>query len=350
MRSFVETTTLDPVPAHVVRLLADVDRGQGREDLYRHRSPQRLSDLSATSRVASARTSSAIEGIVVPRRRAEAVLADHDAPRNENELELDGYRRALDDVYDTPLTRLDVPRLLYWHRLLKQHTEPDDAGRLKVFENAVYDNHADGRRVERFRPVRAAHTQEYLVELCERYEHAVTLNQHHPLIMIAAVTLDFLTIHPFHDGNGRISRIMTNALAVRHGYEVVRYQSFEQLIANHQAEYLDALADATIGWHDSEHRLWPWVSFLATRFHEAYEQLDQMVTTPTFHELRERVRQQIGDYKREFSIADLRRDVPLASDSLLREELRAALEDAVIVRIGMGRGSKYQPSTRGTHA
>lgn len=346
MRSFVERSTLDPVPAHVVRMLAEVDQGQGREELYRHQSPSKLSRLSTISRVDSARASSAIEGIVVPRRRAEEVLTEKVVPRNDNELELDGYRQALDDVYDARLTALDVARLLHWHRLLKRRTEPDDAGRLKVYENAVYDHLPGGQNVMRFQPVSVADTPDQIVELCERYEDSVKVDQHHPLILIAAVTLDFLTIHPFHDGNGRVSRILTNALAVRHGYEVVRYQSFERLIEGHHEEYLDALAASTDGWHGSGHHLWTWVSYLAARFREAYQLLDQLVTTPTFHELRTQVRSQIGLYTREFTISDLRRDLPLATDSLLREQLTEGVENGAIVRVGKGRGSRYQPARR----
>lgn len=341
MRSFSIPSTFDPVPASVVRLLADVDRGQGREELYRNQSPRRLTELSTVSRVASAMTSSAIEGIVVPKRRAHAVLTDRQPAETDNEFELAGYQLALDDVYDAPIERLTVPDLLRWHRLLKQRVEPDSAGRLKSHENAVYDVRPDGSRSRRFQTVSVEGTPHHLAELCERYEMSRRADIHHPLVLVAAVTLDLLTIHPFDDSNGRVSRILTNALAVHSGYQVVRYQSIEELVAQHRDEYLDSLAASTTDWHESRHTIWPWASFLAARFADAYRSLDQRLNTPSLAESRDAVRLRIGAYVGEFTISDLRKDVPFATDNLLREELRTAVERGQIEMIGAGRGSRY---------
>ncbi|MEZ5383816.1 MAG: Fic family protein [Microthrixaceae bacterium] len=342
MRSFLDRRVFGAVPASLVRALADVDAGRGREEFLRARAPGRLDELARRARTESVIGSSAIEGIVVPRGRAETVLGGAGAPRTDDELELAGYQRALDDVYQSPVTVLTVPRLLGWHRAVLQGTRPDIAGHLKRFDNKVVDTRPDGSIVERFPPVSAAATPTMLRELVERYEDSRQNGLDHPLFLVAAVVLDFLVIHPFEDGNGRVARLLTNALAEREGYSVGRYRSIEALVAGREAEYLDALAASTRGWHRNEHTIWPWTEFLVSIFAQAYVELEETSKKRTPEQRRTEVEGWLDSRApAEFTMSEARHALPGIPPEAIREVLNQRRIAGSIALTGHGRGARW---------
>lgn len=342
MQSFVGRRVFEPVPANVVQAIGVVDRGRGREEFLRFRAPGRLEELARRARTESVIGSSAIEGIVVPRRRAETVLDGSVAPVSDDELELAGYQRALDDTYQHPLSALTVPRILGWNRAVLQATKPDAAGHLKRFENSVVDKFPDGNEVARFETVSVARTPTVLRELVERYEEGRSNGLDHPLFLIAAVVLDFLVIHPFEDGNGRVARLLTNALLEREGYGVGRYRSIEALVADRDDEYLAALQASTLGWHDEAHLIWPWTGFLLDILAEAYGGLEIMSVQQTSVDRLRRVGAWLDlEAPVSFSMAEARRALPGVAPAVIREVLNTRRREGAMSLTGHGRGAKW---------
>ncbi|MGL5810127.1 MAG: Fic family protein, partial [Nocardioides sp.] len=234
MRSFAALDRiLGSVPAPVVMRLSRIDTGRGREQLYRHQLPHLLRELAARARVASVTASSALEGVVVPdQARAHRIIEGKTASlRNRGEQELAGYRSALDHVLTEDWRPLDVDLLLRLHRLLWARTGVA-GGEFKDDDNLVIERSPGGAIQIRFVPVPAALAPEHTAELVRRYNEAAAAGEHHPVLLVGLLALDLLTIHPFPDGNGRVVRVVTNALLEDAGYGVGRYASLEQLVAD----------------------------------------------------------------------------------------------------------------------
>ncbi len=340
MRSFVEQTTMDPVPAHLLRWLRTIDRGQGLDAVYRSESRAVLDVLSTRSRVESAIASNEIEGVQAPRARAEAVLSGDSVARDRSEQELVGYNAALDEVYANPHVPVTVPRLLSWHRELFRHAGPDVAGRLKRHDNIVLDRAGEARRT-RFRPVSAADTPFHLEELVHRYSE-LDPDAVHPVIAIAAFVLDLLVIHPFEDGNGRTARIATNALLLGRDYDVCRYISIERLVERRRSRYYDSLEQSTTGWHTSTHSLWPWAQFLAELLADAYVELEERAGSQGAASAKGLVTRWLrGDAPRVFSFSEACSRLAGVPRGTVRSVLNEARAAGALRLEGAGRGTRW---------
>lgn len=340
MRSFQARSTLDPVPAAVLRWLRDVDQGQGKEALFRHEAPAVLDALASRSRVESVIASNEIENITAPRDRAEAVIADGGRARNRTEQELAGYNAALDDVYGNPFDEISVARLLAWHRELFRYAGPDVAGRLKRYDNVVKDIGVESERV-RFVPPPASETEFLTEELVQRYS-ALRSDDVHPVIATAAFVLDFLVIHPFEDGNGRTARIATNALLLRSGYEVCRYISIERLLERNQSRYYDTLEASTAGWREGEHTIWPWAEFLAEMLAVAYRDLEHRAVTGAGGSRRSIVKEWLRlAAPRSFGFAEARTALAGVPEGAVRSVLNDGRDAGALTTQGAGRGTRW---------
>lgn len=293
MRSFGDLDALvGAVPYDVVRQLRSIDIGRGAEALYEGRLPALLSELASRARVASVIASSAIEGVVVADRdRAAAILGNRPIPlRTRSEQELAGYRAAVDYLMGQDWRPLQVGLLLHLHRLLFAQTALR-GGTVKTEDNLVVDRLPDGRAIDRFRPVPAGEVEFAMQELLARFAAARERDQHHPVILIGLFVLDLLTIHPFLDGNGRIARVLTNALLADAGYGVTRYLSLEQLVAERADDYYATLLNSTRGWHQTAHD--PWLRYFTELLAECYRRFALQVATDAPTPKRERVRRYV---------------------------------------------------------
>jgi Fic family protein len=345
MRSFSRLNrSIGQVPAEVVTTLRSVDIGQGSEALYRDQLPGLLQSLAHRARVASITASSAIEGVVVPDPvRAEAIVEGRpSALRTRSEQELAGYRDALDYLFQQDWRPLNVGLLLHLQRLLFAHTVAD-GGRFKIHDNLVVDRAADGTTTVRFRPVAAAQTDHYVHELVERYRAAVRDAAHHPVLLVGLFALDLSVIHPFEDGNGRVTRAITNALLTDAGYSVVRYVSLEQLVAYSSEAYYAALLDSTHGWHEDSANPWPWLTYFVSVLAKAYQLFGGRAaaerTTGTKQDrVREYVRRQAPPV---FRLSDIRIALPGISDPTIRLVLHQLRQDGLVTADGVGRSAVW---------
>ena len=263
------------LPVSSVWLVGDVAEAKGRQDLYLDKPPEILTSLRETSLVQSVESSNRIEGVTVAPERLRPLVLGNDRPRDRSEEEIQGYRRALELIHAEAKSLAITPELLQrLHATIQEGS--GDAGQWKRVDNEIVELREGAPPFVRFRPVKVAETPAAVEELCLLYRHALNQSLAPPLVAVAALVFDFLCIHPFRDGNGRISRLLTLLALYQHGYEVGRYVSLERLVEESRAEYYDALHRGSDGWHEGRHDLIPWLSYFLAILKRAYRELDRL--------------------------------------------------------------------------
>ncbi len=343
MRSFIDLDkTLGGQPRELGAVLARIDTGRGREQLFEDQLPELLRRLSEHARVASITASNAIEGVMVDDERAERIAEGGSRFRNRNEREFAGYRDATDMLMHLneygPLT---VPLLLRLHRLIFQHTD-GRGGHLKSDQNLIA-SYESGRREIVFTPPSPQETEFLLTELLGRYEDAKQEGSTHPVVLIAALVLDLLAIHPVADGNGRLARLITTHELLSQGYGVARYVSVEQRVYESKNAYYASLYESQREWHKARHDIWPWTAYLAQVLLNAYEDFERrLVGADTGAGTKQgRVREYIlREAPREFRRRDVERAFPGVSGATIRLVLNE-LRDAALIRADSGPGARW---------
>jgi Fic family protein len=348
MRSFQDPEkTFAGQPAALGAVLGRVDVGRGHQDLYENQLPQLLRRLARQSKIESITASNAIEGVEVEPGRAE-VLAGGDPPRfrNRSEKEFAGYADALDGLMrEARLEPLTVPRLLEFHRKVLAHTD-GRGGYLKREDNRIANREPDGSTRIIFEPPPFTETEGLVTGLCSSYEYAQENKLAHPLVLLAAFVLDLLAIHPVLDGNGRMSRLATTHELLRLEYGVARYASVEQRIWESKNSYYLALEQSQRNWHQGEHDIWPWTTYLITVLAAAYDDFEERVAAGRGSESgtkQERVRYWVlNEAPAEFKIADARIAVPGAGDETIRITLRKMKAEGLVESSGTGRAAHWR--------
>jgi len=263
------------LPLSSVWLNSDVAEAKGRQDLYFDKPPEILTSLRETALVQSVESSNRIEGVTVAPDRLRPLVLEDARPRDRSEEEIRGYRQALELIHTKALELSITPELLQrLHATIQEGS--GDAGQWKRVDNEIIELREGAPPFVRFRPVKVAETPAAVEELCLLYRHALNQSLAPPLIAAAALIFDFLCIHPFRDGNGRISRLLTLLALYHHGYEVGRYVSLERLIEESRADYYDVLHRSSEGWHEGRHDLLPWLNYFLTILKRAYRELDKL--------------------------------------------------------------------------
>ncbi len=345
MRSFADLDALiGLVPAQVVNRLSAIDFGRGSEALYRDQMPGLLTELADRARVQSITASSAIEGVIVADAdRAQRIINRQATTlRNRSEQELAGYRDAQDYLFQQDWRPLNAGLILHLHRLLFAHTAVP-GGAFKTEDNLVVDRSPDGSTTVRFKPVPAASTPFAIDDLIERYKNAVAAGEHHPVLLSGLFILDILVIHPFEDGNGRVARLLTNAMLGEHGYTVGHYVSLEQAVAESADAYYQALLDSTHGWHEGTADPWPWLGYFTRVIAGAYAVFaDRAAAAQTPGTKQQRVREHILRHApATFRLADIRTAVPGVSDQTIRLVLEQLRSEGRVRADGTGRSATW---------
>lgn len=332
------------VPSRIVTTLAALDFGRGCEALYQDQLPGLLTELASHARVLSITASSAIEGVVVPDAdRAERIINRQTTRlRNRSEQELAGYRDAQDYLFQEDWRPLNSGLLLHLHRLLFSHTEAG-GGHFKIADNLVVDRLPDGTTSVRFRPLSAAQTPFAVDDLIAQYANAITSGENHPVLLTGLFVLDLLVIHPFEDGNGRVTRVITSALLAERGYTVGRYVSLEQMIAEAPETYYQSLLDSTHGWHEGANDPWPWLGYFTRLLARAYAVFaDRAAAARTPGTKQHRVREHVLRHApTRFRVADIRIAVPGVSDNTIRLVLDQLRHEGKIHPDGTGRTATW---------
>ncbi len=335
----------DLITAALNRQLSEIDVGRGRQEAFARQHPAALESLKQLAVIQSVEASNAIENITAPPRRLEELVAQKTTPRNRSEAEIAGYRAVLDTIHSSAD---DIPFkpnvVLQLHRDLYQFA-PRPGGHWKTSDNLVTEERADGTIAVRFTPVPALDTPAEMDDLHNLLDDAWRADQHHRLLLTGAYVLDFLVIHPFTDGNGRMSRLLTLLLLYKAGYEVGRFISIEKLIEQSKETYYDALAASTERWHSGKHDLQPWLSYFLGVLTAAYREFEpraQAVTAGRGSKaelVKSFVHSNLSDA---FTFADVKRASPGVSDEYIRQVLRELRDAGVIEGTGAGRGAGWR--------
>ena len=312
------------VPMSTAWLLNDIAEAKGKQELYTRQSPQVLKALREMALIQSTESSNRIEGVTVAADRLRPLVLGNTRPRDRSEQEVQGYRRALNEIHTRHEKLSITPDTLRRLHALCQSAS-GDAGQFKKVDNDVVQLVPGAAPVIRFRCVKAKDTPAAVEELCLLYRHALDQDNIPPLIAIAGLVLDFLCIHPFRDGNGRVSRLLTLLALYQHGYEVGRYVSLERMVEESKEDYYECLHRSSQRWHEGKHELTPWFNFLLAIIRRGcveFEKRAGPVKAPRGAKA-ELVLAAIREEPGDFRLADIERACP----GVGREWIRSLLTD-----------------------
>jgi Fic family protein len=345
MHSFVDLdATFSGQPRALGPVLARIDTGRGREELFEDQAPQVLRQLSENARIASITASNAIEGVTVDADRALKIADGAPRFRNRNEKEFAGYRDAIDGLMRMEAFELlSVPLILHLHRQLFEHAG-GRGGHLKTDENFIVSVESGHREVV-FTPPGPEEIEFLLRETVNRYNEAKQEHLAHPLVLIGALILDFLAIHPVADGNGRLARLLTTHELMSCGYGVAQYVSLEQRIYDSKNTYYARLYESQQGWRSGEHTIWPWVKYFASILAGAYDDFEHRVADAreTTGSKQDRTRAYILEQApSSFRRRDLERALMGVSPATIRLVLNQLRDEGRITVDGGGAGARWQ--------
>lgn len=328
-------------PIHIASLRA-LGEYKGKQDLFDSRAPEALASLRSLAMVESTISSNRLEGIVVGGGRARDIVFKSAKPKGRPEQEVAGYRDALTLVHesakDLPFTTDVIKRL---HAVICKYT-PEGGGDWKKEDNVILERRPNGTTRVRFKPVPAALTSDAMEKLVEKHKRAID-DGWDPLVVIPLTIFDFLCVHPFKDGNGRVARLLTLLLLYYAGYNVGRYISLERIIEESKESYYETLEKSSQGWHEGKHDVLPWLTYLWGTLLRAYKEFEERVGTVTTgrgaktEQIELTVKRKVGP----FAISDIENDCPGISRDLIRHVLRKLRDEGKIRSTGIGRGAKW---------
>ena len=330
------------IPQNLLRTIRLLGEYKGKEDVFKQQSPQVLETLRQTAIIQSTESSNRIEGVVAPHDRIVKIVQKKSKPANRSEQEIAGYRDVLNTIHANHAhMKFSVNLVLQMHRDLLKFT-PEKGGRWKTSQNEIEQIDPDGKKFIRFTPVAPHLTEDAMRSLHERFEKARESHEFEPLLLIPSYILDFLCIHPFRDGNGRMARLISLLLLYQSGFEVGRFISLENIIEETRESYYDTLYVSSQKWHQGKHSLVPWWEyFLGVMLLSAYREFEKRagVLTTTYGAKSQMILDAIDRLSGNFRVADIQRICPGVSVDLIRSRLK-----------DLKRGGKVEPSGRGPGA
>ena len=330
----------------ILGLVAQIHEFKGRQELYLQQRPAELERLIEIAKVQSTEASNEIEGIRTTNTRLKQLCADKTTPRNRDEKEIMGYRDVLNTIHENfEYIPIRSGYILQLHRDLYQYSEKGIGGTFKNTQNYITATDANGNRFVLFTPLPPFETPEAIERICESYNCVIDSQEIDPLILIPAFIHDFLCIHPFSDGNGRMSRLLTTLLLYRSGYVVGRYISLESKIAKNKGLYYDALAECQNGWHEGTEDVSPFIKYLLSTILAAYRDFEERVNLisaklPTVEMVRRAAYGKIG----KFTKNDIMELCPSIGKTSIENALKKLVEDGVLIRHGKGKSTFYTRS------
>ena len=329
--------------SEVLSLIAAIYKYAGKQELYLKQRPDELEKLVEIAKIQSTESSNAIEGIVTTNTRIKQLVEESTTPKNRDEEEIAGYRDVLNIIHESfdaiPITKNYILQL---HKILYSHMNNPIAGQTKTVQNYISATYPDGHTGVFFTPMAPFETPEALEKICEEYNRVIGNLEVEPLIAIPVFIHDFLCIHPFNDGNGRMSRLLTTLLLYRSGFYVGKYISLEAKIAKNKDLYYEALGKAQNGWHEGEEDVVPFIKYLLGTILAAYKDFEDRFEIigeklPALEMVRKATKNKIG----KFSKQDIRELCPSLSISSIEGSLRTLVKEGELMRGGSGKATYY---------
>ena len=329
--------------SEILGLVAAIYKEAGKQEIYLKQRPEELEKLVEIAKVQSTEASNAIEGIVTTNTRIRQLVEEKTTPKNRDEQEIAGYRDVLNLIHENfdeiPITQNYILQL---HKILYSYMNNPMAGRTKNVQNYISAAYPDGHVKTIFTPLAPYETPEALDRICEEYNCVIGNMEVEPLIVIPIFIHDFLCIHPFNDGNGRMSRLLTTLLLYRNSFYVGKYISLEAKIAKNKDLYYDVLNQAQIGWHEGTEDAVPFIKYLLGTILAAYKDFeDRFALVETRRSALETVRSATMNKIGRFTKQDIRELCPSLSISSIEGALRKLVASGELRREGNGKNICY---------
>lgn len=337
----------ESIPASTSWYLADLGEARGKQDLFTKQSPQKLKVLRENAMIESAVSSNRIEGVTVDQTRIRTLVFGKPVLRDRDEEEVRGYRDALKLIHEQGKSLpVSEETILNFHRLCRGDIW--DAGKYKERDGDIIERYVNGRERIRFKPVEATKTPTFMHDLIEMWDHCIFERWVHPLIAMAAFNLDFLCIHPFRDGNGRVSRLLLLLQCYHLAYEVGRYISLERLIEQNKDRYYETLEQSSDRWHEGKHNPWPYVNYILYTLKTVYREFEERVgqiTSPKGAKT-ELVLSVIRRHLSPFRISDIQKECPGVSLDLIRSVLKNLRSSGKVKCLGRGQSAEWEKTAK----
>lgn len=329
--------------SEILGLVAAIYKYAGKQELYLKQKPHELEKLVEIAKIQSTEASNAIEGIVTTNTRIRQLVEEKTAPRNRDEQEIAGYRDVLNVIHES-FDAISITKnyILQLHKMLYSHMNNPLAGQTKTVQNYVSATYPDGHTETVFTPLAPFETPDALEKICEEYSRVIGDFEVEPLIIIPIFIHDFLCIHPFNDGNGRMSRLLTTLLLYRSGFNVGKYISLEAKIAKNKDLYYDALRRSQDGWYEGSEDVVPFIKYLLGTILAAYKDFEDRFSIveeklPAVEIVRKATLTKIG----KFTKRDIIELCPSLSLSSVEGSLRKLVQAGEIKKEGVGKGTFY---------
>jgi Fic family protein len=329
-------------------LIADLAESKGKQELFTKQSPQKLKILREHAIIESAVSSNRIEGITIEQKRVGTVIFGKSLLRNRNEEEIRGYRDVLNLIHNRG-NKISISE----HTVKNFHShirrEIWDSGQYKIKDGDIIEKYPNGRERVRFKTVTAADTSLFMEKLIYYWNISIRDRQLHPLVALTAFNLDFLCIHPFRDGNGRVSRLLLLLGCYHLGYEVGRYISLERLIEDNKDRYYETLEKSSQHWHEGKHDPWPYINYLLFIIKTAYREFEERaegLNVPRGAKT-EMILKAINSFYDSFTISELKRECPNVSVDMIRKVLKDLNKEGKIRSSGRGQNARWEKTNKG---
>lgn len=335
-----------PITINMLHLTNKIAEYRGKQALFERQVPQVLDTLLHHAIIQSTESSNRIEGITVSSRRFDSIMNDKTQPRDRSEAEIAGYRDVLRTIHDqSSHIPIQPSTVLQLHRDLMTYVGSGQGGKYKTVDNVIQETLPSGETRVRFQPTPAWQTPDALGSLCTALSVKRDRGDLPEVILIAIFILDFLCIHPFPDGNGRMARLLTLLLLYQSGYTVGRYISIEKIIEESKEQYYDTLYKSSQKWHDGKQDLVPWIEYFLTVILKAYRRFEERVGDVEHRQKRgwkqKRVREVIQAFLADFTIADVEERCPGISRAMITKTLNDLGKEGMIECIEKGRNARW---------
>lgn len=332
------------LPANLVNLTSGIVELKAMAGVRKDDYTQIFTELEAVAKIQSIKSSNAIEGIVASDERIVEIVNQNSAPLNHNEAEIAGYRDALNNIHleykNIDFRQSDILRL---HKMMMNYAGYEYGGKYKTDDNVILEIDANGNRRVRFRPIPASETSKAMEQLELAYMAARSDANINQLLLVPCVILDFLCIHPFRDGNGRMSRLLSLLLLYKNGYDAGKYVSFEEQINNFKSYYYDSLKQSSIGWDTNENDYFPFIENFLSTLYMCYKELDKRFAVVHGKKItkKARIEATVLNSLTPLAKAEICKILPDVSPTTVEAVLRDMVKTGSIRRIGSGRSTRY---------
>ena len=327
----------------ILGLIAAIYKEAGKQEQYLKQRPQEMEKLVEIAKIQSTEASNAIEGIVTTRTRIKQLVEEKTTPRNRDEQEIAGYRDVLNVIHESfdaiPITQNYILQI---HKMLYSHMNNPLAGRTKSVQNYISAAYPDGHTEILFTPLAPYETSEALDRICEEYNRVIGNLEVEPLIIITIFIHDFLCIHPFNDGNGRMSRLLTTLLLYQNGFYIGKYISLEAKISKNKDLYYSAMSQSQTGWHEGKEDALPFIKYILGTILASYKDFEERTSLvqeklPALEMVRMASKSKIGRFNKQ----DIRELCPTLSDSSIEGALRKLVAAGELKKEGKGKSTCY---------